>query len=184
MNVYTTKTSGEVMITQYCNIRVIHIIFLNTGYETIVDRHVLENGTAHDPYAPSVYGKGFMGVGPYKSHAGGQMAKEYVCWRHMIRTREVCDEWLNFQNFAEWYFDNHKEGDRLRCDAEVYSPETAKFVKHAEIIRKRKYEGCYYKETIGKWRAFDELYIIGDYDTGEEAERAFIEYMKVKKPRE
>lgn len=181
MNVYTTETSGDAMVTKYCNDHLIHIIFLNTGYETITDKHTLENGKLSDPYTPSVYGKGYIGVGPYKSNIGGQMTKPYACWRHMIGSKIVCDEWLNYQNFAAWYFDNHEDGHRLRCDAKLYSPSTAKFVQHADSTKKKTYKGCYWKQSIGKWRAYDGLRVIGDYDTPEEAENAFMQEVK---PRE
>lgn len=50
---------------------------------------------------------------------------------------EVCDEWLNFQNFAKWYDENFYEvdGERMHLDKDIlvkgnkiYSPETCIFV--------------------------------------------------------
>lgn len=50
---------------------------------------------------------------------------------------EICDEWLNFDNFVEWYKNNYYEveGERMDLDKDilakgnkVYSPETCIFV--------------------------------------------------------
>ena len=50
---------------------------------------------------------------------------------------EVCEEFHNFQNFAEWYYDNYYEveGERMELDKDIlfkhnkiYSPETCIYV--------------------------------------------------------
>ena len=50
---------------------------------------------------------------------------------------KVCEEWLNFQNFAKWYENNYYEveGERMELDKDilvkgnkVYSPDTCIFV--------------------------------------------------------
>jgi len=82
------------------------------------------------------------------------MTKEYVCWQHILercydyKQRErhpayyhickICDEWLNFQVFAEWYDNNfyevptlgrmHIDKDILYPGNKIYSPETCIFV--------------------------------------------------------
>jgi hypothetical protein len=52
----------------------------------------------------------------------------------------VCDEWLNFQNFAAWYDKNYYEvtGERMDLDKDIlvkgnkiYSPDTCAFVPHS-----------------------------------------------------
>lgn len=75
-----------------------------------------------DPYYPSVERVGYLGVGTYKP-----TGKVYKTWHNMIircysndyHQREpsykecsVCEEWLNFQNFAKWWHINYlEEGD-------------------------------------------------------------------------
>jgi hypothetical protein len=49
------------------------------------------------------------------------------------RDCEVCEEWLNFQNFAKWFNENNIEGcqldkDLLIKDNKLYSPETCCFI--------------------------------------------------------
>lgn len=72
----------------------------------------------------------------------------YKCWHHMIercyseRSRSkyptyadctVCDDWLMFGSFRNWYYENAKEGyqldkDLLSGNSKVYSPETCTFI--------------------------------------------------------
>ena len=68
-----------------------------------------------------VYEKGVCSKGKYKSKINGKHTKEYLVWRSMIsrcynkdyhgynnyKDVEVCDEWLDFQTFAEWFTDNY-----------------------------------------------------------------------------
>ena len=74
-----------------------------------------------DRLKPTVYGIGYLGIGKYKARSGVKgMSKEYVLWTNMlsrcygkpyrdnprnpVRYSDctVCEEWHNFQNFAEW----------------------------------------------------------------------------------
>ena len=48
---------------------------------------------------------------------------------------EVCDEWLNFSGFFDWWKDNHVDGwdidkDLLKVGNRVYSPETCIYIPH------------------------------------------------------
>lgn len=100
-----------------------------------------------------VEGHGYFGNGPYKSRdKNGKKTKCYDTWRHMLirvfneeyknkyktyEECEICEEWLNFQNFALWYEQNYYEIDnqRMHLDKDIlvknnklYSPETCIFV--------------------------------------------------------
>lgn len=101
------------------------------------------------PYEPRVYNIGFLGVGDYNYLNAPEC---YNTWHGMLercydddhRYKHptyndcyVCDEWLNFQNFAEWYYLNFYkiEGERMNLDKDIlykgnkiYSPETCVFV--------------------------------------------------------
>lgn len=69
---------------------------------------------------------------------------------------KVCDEWLNFQNFAKWYEENYYEVEeqRMHLDKDIlykgnklYSPDTCVFVPQEinEIFTTRKNDrGNYY----------------------------------------
>jgi hypothetical protein len=109
-------------------------------------------GNVQNPYDKSVYGIGYLGEGNYKAIKNGKMTPQYAYWISMLRRSQsekyhkkyptyrdtvVCDEWLNFQNFAKWYDINYYEieGERMELDKDiifkankVYSPETCVFV--------------------------------------------------------
>ncbi len=104
-----------------------------------------------------VYGVGYVGYNIYDKNdkIGKFLATEringrtkntkiYMAWHHMLMrcynqttiNRQptydgcsVCDEWLNFQNFAKWFSQRYKPGYELDKDLlvkgnKIYSPET------------------------------------------------------------
>lgn len=104
-----------------------------------------------NPYDKVICGVGCTGVGEYRMFIDGTHihTDEYVSWYNMIcrcykdkratayKDCEVCSEWLNFQNYAEWYSDNfydigegrmHIDKDILIEGNRVYSPDTCIFV--------------------------------------------------------
>jgi hypothetical protein len=114
-----------------------------------------KKGCVSNPYDKTVHGVGYLGIGKYKSRGkDGKKTKAYNTWQHMIRRCYdpyyinknptykdciVCDEWLCFQNFAEWYYNNcyeiegevmHLDKDILCKGNKIYSPETCIFVPH------------------------------------------------------
>lgn len=102
----------------------------------------------------NVYGKGCIGFGKYDSKLN---KKAYKLWVHVLercydekllnkfpkyRDVTVCEEWLNFQNFANWYeqtYPKDKENIKFELDKDllqqgvenkIYSPETAIWIPH------------------------------------------------------
>lgn len=122
---------------------------------------------------PTVYGIGYLGIGNYKSglRIDGQAwnTLQYRCWHSMLKrcygTKDkvnkwyknikVCDEWLNFQNFAKWYDENYYnvnneimnlDKDILFKGNKIYSPTTCIFVPQSmnKIFTKRENQrGCF-----------------------------------------
>ena len=98
---------------------------------------------------PSLLGIGYFGCGKYnyKDHY-----KIYKSWSHMLtrcydhkysdvyqtyRGCSVCEEWLNFQNFAKWYENNmwldgqhYLDKDILIKGNKVYNPTTCILVNN------------------------------------------------------
>ena len=100
-----------------------------------------KSGQIKNPYDKSVHGVGCIGVGKFltKEPNGYHPTREYTCWIHMIercyleKNRnlhksyygicEVCDEWLNFQNFAKWHSEHYYEvNERLHLDKDILIP--------------------------------------------------------------
>lgn len=125
------------------------------GYETNTTYSNFIKGQIKNPYDKTIYGVGCLGEGKYKAYMKGVhiQTKKYTAWqnmlcrcyhekdRHLHATYEeciVCDEWLNYQNFAQWYDDNFydvEDGKRMHIDKDIlckggkiYSPETCIFV--------------------------------------------------------
>nr|DAJ41339.1 MAG TPA: hypothetical protein [Caudoviricetes sp.] len=120
--------------------------FKNATYQSF------KNSLIKCPYEKRVYGVGYLGEGKYKSKENGKITRVYKTWQHMLercydekyqkrqptyKDCTVCEEWHNFQNFAEWYYNNYYkiEGQQMNLDKDilikgnkVYSPETCIFV--------------------------------------------------------
>ena len=112
----------------------------------------LKRGNVKNPLTPTFYGKGYIGLGEFSSKNKRHLeiwtsvlerCYSEICWESnpTYKDVEVCDEWLNFQNFAAWCY-NQKffeakdskgkpyqlDKDILVKGSKVYSPETCCFI--------------------------------------------------------
>ena len=105
----------------------------------------------------AIYGKGIYEKGKHRAKIGQKHTKEYLVWRAMIsrcynpmyldkhptyEKCEVCEKWLYFQKFCEWFEKNYYEisGEIIdldkdfksilfaKNDIKVYSPNTCMFI--------------------------------------------------------
>lgn len=107
-----------------------------------------KNGSVKNPYHPSVFGIGYYGQGKYKSRINNKKTKSYEIWHAMMercydpyfinknltyKDCFVCEEWHNFQNFAQWWEEHVYDckNERMELDKDIlfkgnkiYSPET------------------------------------------------------------
>ena len=96
------------------------------------------------------YGVAYNSKGKHKARENGKRTKSYQTWRDMIRRCydpkmlkesptyvgcSVDERWHDFQDFAEWLYDNpysnlgyHLDKDLLFPNNKIYSPETCCFV--------------------------------------------------------
>lgn len=138
------------------------------GNAFVVEIGNLKKSNVKNPYAPTVYGVGYIGVGEYKSVINRKITKPYKTWNHIMercyseeyhskyetyKGCEICEQWHNFQNFAEWYNENYYEveGERMELDKDilckgnkVYSPDNCVFVPqgvNSLFIRANKLRG-------------------------------------------
>ena len=149
--IHKTNNCDNLHIVEYidsCNVRV---SFLNTGYTAVVEAGNIRKGSVKDLLSPSVYGVGCVGIGKHETKINGRNTKPYDTWNSML-TRcysqksmmrsptyhdvTVCEEWHNFQNFADWFYVNYAKGLHLDKDVKVkgnkiYSPDTCLFITKA-----------------------------------------------------
>lgn len=164
-DIYPTNNCGDALVLSVSG-RKATVKFLDTGTVTDVLKGNLIRGEVKDRNKPTVVGVGYIGYGKYDKRCKTEHLKAYMCWHNMlIRCYDssyhkssptyyecsVVDEWHNFQNFAEWYYDNYpKDGSSYQLDKDklvngnkIYSPETCVFLTHAEnaiIAGQRDYE--------------------------------------------
>lgn len=148
------KTSdGELVITSLKG-KDASYRFLKSGYEGVTRKSHIINGTVKDRFKRTCFGIGYIGGTRYKSTKD---KNAYQVWRDMIkrcyyeqfhkiqpnyRDCFVCDEWHNFQTFADWYYKNYpseKEHGEMQLDKDIvvdgnkeYSPSKCAFVTPRE----------------------------------------------------
>lgn len=106
-----------------------------------------KRGEIKNPYDKTIYEMGYIGVGEYVSWENGKIDPRYSVWQDMcercysksMKDRHptyygvvnVCEEWLNYQNFAKWFDENsydvvgrlHLDKDILVKDNKMYAPD-------------------------------------------------------------
>lgn len=149
---FETSSCGKCFIVDYSDCKNLLVKFID--YPCVVKCALgdLKKGNVKNPLKPSVFNKGYLGVGKYRPSDKDY----YVVWKSMLQRAlcdrykekrntytgvDVCDEWLCFQNFAAWCDsqklfntkdDNGKpyqlDKDILVKGNKIYSPETCCFV--------------------------------------------------------
>lgn len=180
-DIYVNNQGESFKIINYIDSKHVEIEFLDSHFKKLVSSGNITKKEVKDPYYPSVEGIGYLGVGTYKP-----TGKVYKTWHNMIircysndyHQREpsykecsVCEEWLNFQNFAKWWHINYLEEGDLDKDLlvkgnKIYSPKYCcvlpkqinialvknKYRRGNTLIGVRKRSDCYgYHATIQKY---------------------------------
>lgn len=205
---------GETLINNYGN--TITIIEYNNANNITVkfgDGSISKNRTYNEfkkrsiksLYDKSQCGVGFLGEGKYtvKDNKNNQTLQYkywfcmlYRCYNDICLKKEpqykdctVCEEWLCYQNFAEWFDKNYYkcieelelDKDILHKGNKIYSPENCVFVPsriNKLLIKRQNYRGDYpigvtFHENINKYRArcctLTGRKSLGCYDTPHEA---------------
>lgn len=95
-----------------------------------------KNGCIKNPYDKSIFGIGYIGDGKYMTQVDGKKQLVYQVWVSMIERccveekrdkhkayekSELCLEWHNYQNFAEWFENNSYDigNERLHLDKDI-----------------------------------------------------------------
>lgn len=201
---------SEMIIVGYHGSKDIDVSFPEYNY---IARHRtysnFKNGEIKCPYERRVHGEGYLGVGEHKAVSNGKKTKVYKAWNSMIERCydkrvhaknptytdcEVCEEWKNFQNFAEWFEQNYYEieeektcldKDILIKGNKIYSPDTCVFVPQSintlfvkcDATRGNLPIGVSYKKRINKYMAQcnlnGQIRFLGYYSNPEEAFQAY-----------
>jgi len=181
---YTTHQGYEVEIIEYFGALNCTILFDDSNKTILYNQQFsnIRKKSLLNPYHPSVYGIGYIGVGKYKSKCSDKITITYDVWRGTIRRSydknhkekyltyincSVVEEWHNFQNFAEWFEENynpeimkgwHLDKDILFKGNKIYSPETCCFVPqeiNKLFIRSEKTRGQYPLGVKSKGKYFE-----------------------------
>lgn len=149
--IFESSNHGKFVVEEYKNYDNVLVKFLDTGgLKKTKYCHVMSGGV-RDDMRPIHYDVGFVGNGIYKSKTNGKKNTCYLKWAAMLQrcysgkfpTYEdctVCDHWHNFQNFAEWFYDNYPDdGSDYQLDKDIkikgnktYSTESCMFVSASD----------------------------------------------------
>lgn len=150
--VYKTTNCGECTVIDYLSSKEVVVRFLDPVCVVKCRIGCLKRGSVDNPLFPSFLGVGFLGVGKYKFTDFGMgrlwrsmilrcYNEKYLNKRDTYKDVTVCEEWLNFQNFAEWCVNQKgfksvdQNGRQFQLDKDllvegnkIYSPKTCCFV--------------------------------------------------------
>jgi len=131
------------------------IVRIADRYEVEVNYRNVKEGRVKNLYHPSMFGKGYYGIGGHKTKVNGKNTAVYNQWRNILlriydhKEHERCptykdvkivEEWHNFQVFADWYYKqpyHDRDGYVLDKDIlsdegnKIYSPDTCIFIPQA-----------------------------------------------------
>ena len=162
------NNQGEVMfIIEYINAHDITIQFKRTGEIVKCNYTNFVRGEVKSHFTPTVYDVGVTGVEPSRDE-NGELIDSYKCWKNMLercysaklqekyptyKGCSVCNDWLYYPNFKNWYDDNyyeidnktsHLDKDILVKNNKVYSPNTSMFVPNfinTLFVKRQNYRG-------------------------------------------
>ncbi len=220
---YSKSHIGEQFITTEGYVCLIIDSGSKIGYVTIkigkiikeVRYSNLKKGNVKYDYHPSVYGVGYYGNGSQKASINGKNTKAYDVWNAMLqrvydskyhakhptyKNVTVCKEWLNFQTFADWFYDNYKDGyvldkDLLSNDKKIYSYDTCLFIpqelnsflSNKYLTNSSGFIGVFYHKRDKIWEdsinnGLGKSIYLGRFNTRESASRVYqIERAKIAK---
>lgn len=208
-----TMKCGEIaIIVNYAKYNDITVQFKTTGELIKTTYQHFKNGNVKSHFTPSVYGVGYIDYEKTKDE-NGKTVKSYFVWENMLmrcysdeyQKKEptykdcyVCEEWLNYSNFKNWFNDNYYEidGQQMALDKDIlvkgnkaYSPNTCVFVPQNvnNLFRKRnkargKYPiGVYKPNNSNKYKVYCNVFnnekkqykYLGYYNTIEDAFNAY-----------
>lgn len=142
----TTNEGYDVNIIRFYNNSNVLIQFEDKHIQKIHSQQI-QTKRIRNKFKRSNCELGYMGDGKYRSKdENGKTVHSYRVWKNLIvkfahssldEEFFICEDWLNYQNFAEWYEVNYYELDNEKTvlmttvfdvNNNVFSPETCMFV--------------------------------------------------------
>jgi hypothetical protein len=176
-------------------------------HKRVANKNAVTRGNVKNPFRVMLYGVGYIGDG---KHTSVTSRRQYNIWQGMLERCyseahphhkhyedvTVCEEWHNFQNFADWcltqegfkdkYFEIDK--DFMVTGNRLYSPKTCCFIPTVinsfflngkGLYKKDKSLGTGVTETpSGTFRASLNKVKLGSFPSQRQAEVAFTNYKK------
>lgn len=207
------KYGSKMTIFEYSNFNNIVVEFEN-GWKTNSKYDLFKKGTLTSPYDKTICGVGVVGLENIYPNVNLEYKKSYDKWRGMItrcynkKSQEksptykgcsVCDEWLFYPNFKEWYDKNYYEiqGEQMHLDKDIlhkgnkiYSPNNCIFapsrintlILNGKNGRGKLPVGVNYNKKSGKYRAQYNYLSYGNTNLGEfdNPNDAFYKYKEYK----
>ena len=146
------QNCGEIAyIVEYVNSKDITVQFKTTGELVKTTYGNFIKGEVKSHFTPSVFGVGTTGLEPTRDE-NGELFDSYICWCNMLKRCysakfqekyptyigcRVCDDWLYYPNFKNWYDENYYEINNKKSELDkdvlikgnkIYSPDTCVFV--------------------------------------------------------
>lgn len=151
---FETTNCGKCVIVDYKGRHDVFVKFYCPEYVVKCSMYHLKLGNVTNPLYPTLYGVGCIGVGKHNSKNNERVYKIWNailqrCYsEHYHKSMSenykgvlVCDEWHNFQNFANWWESNgfsnfvdcrgypyQLDKDILSFENKIYSPNTCCFI--------------------------------------------------------
>jgi hypothetical protein len=210
-DVYEMNQNGKLEVLEYKGVQNVIVKFLDTGYTTRTEACQLVRGTVKDLLLPRVHGVGFIGGENHPAYNSEGAVWAYSKWSGILercydpsslqmyecyKDVTVCNEWLNYQNFAEWAkqqigYGNRNwatEKDLLIRGNRIYSPDSCCFLPaelNNQLLKATKARGeCVIGVNVNKpngkfiahcqgWREDSATSHIGIFDTELEAFHAY-----------
>lgn len=154
--VFKSNSYGDYTLLEYVGYTKCLVEFNLTKHRLWTDAKSVREGAVKDPYYPSVHGVGHLGEGQYpaKYTRKGKYynSPAYEVWdsklkncygnskrSHIYADVTFCKEWLNYQNFAKWFYEQVKlygkggyvDKDLLFLGNREYSPQMCVYVPPA-----------------------------------------------------
>lgn len=149
-DVIPSNKTGEYEVLSFEKGSKVRLRSLSCDNEVILRTHHASKGMIGNKMFPTFFGKGYLGEGKYKTRESTTAPKNiyYVTWENMLarcyypktsrysayggKGVTVCEEWLNFQNFASWFEENYVDGWHLDKDilgdGMEYNPNVCRFI--------------------------------------------------------